>query len=171
MAQETIAGPVAFREDTHDGPGPDDPRFVVMAHPSRQKRGKAMWLVPVPGVTLSKDHRYVCSSRQGAGIPDFAGLPCLSGKGRGLHAWEMVRRALAILWPSGRTVSFFPQTPEEGRVDTDSRGAPAGSCKTMKNDLRDRTPLPNQIARYLRIEAVNKMKNSQMVGRHSYIGV
>jgi len=102
---------------------------VLMIHVTwwwltRQRNGKAKRLAPVPGMTQSKDYTYVCCSRQGAGIPDFAGLPCLSGKGRGLHAWEMVRRALAILWPSGRTVSFFPQTPAEGRVDTDSRGAP-----------------------------------------------
>lgn len=41
----------------------------------------------------------------------------------------------------------------------------------MKNDLGDRTPLSSQVARHLRIEAVNKMIKALMIGRHSYIGV
>ncbi|KQC03970.1 MAG: hypothetical protein APR55_06615 [Methanolinea sp. SDB] len=101
-----------------------------MAHPSRQRRGKAMRLVPVPGVTLSTDHAYVCGSRQGAGIPDFPGLPCLSEKSRGLHAWEMVRRACHS--PAVRENGLFlPTNAGGGQSGYGQQGAP---CRILQDD-------------------------------------
>ena len=39
-ARDHCGRPTALREDTHDGSGPDDPRYVVMAHPPEKWEGQ-----------------------------------------------------------------------------------------------------------------------------------
>lgn len=129
MAHETIAGPVAFREDTHDGPGPDDPRFVVMAHPSEKWEGQEART----GSGYDAIKRLHIRLLFEAGCRD-SGFPGFNPAFREKAADCMHERrggGLAVLWPSRSTHSFFPQTPAEGRVDTDSRGAP---CRIRQDD-------------------------------------
>lgn len=128
-ARDHCGRPTALREDTHDGSGPDDPRFVVMAHPPEKWEGQEART----GSGYDAIKRLHIRLLFEAGCRD-SGFPGFNPAFREKAADCMHERrggGLAVLWPSRSTHSFFPQTPAEGRVDTDSRGAP---CRIRQDD-------------------------------------